>query len=156
MKAGDLMAGVCYGLMLAIVIVVSAGLISAGCATGKAALAEGVVAFIECEDGHLDAQALADMKTTASAELRHLIAGKAAPDTAALKADLAPLKSDLARCGWAAAIAGLGVLLHPTPGVAVSALVELGPDPAQVRAAFAVAARANGWPAVKLASGDVL
>lgn len=125
------------------------------CANTRAAVAAGAVAFLDCEDGHVDAAALADMKTLADADLRHVIGGAAAPDASALKAELAPVKSDLGKCGWAAAVAAMGAIMpQPSdPSIAVSALVAAGPDPAQVRAAFAVAARQNGWPPVRVAGG---
>lgn len=129
------------------------------CATTKHAVAEGSAAFLECESAHLDAAALADAKAMASAELRHLLTGSKL-DTAALKADLAPLKSDLARCGWAAAIAAIGALFpqpsDPEGGVAVSALAAAGPDPAQVRDQARLVMRDLGWPRIKAPGGPVL
>lgn len=121
----------------------------------KAGATAGAVAFLDCEAAHLDQQAIADVKALASAEIRHLIEGGAAPSTDALKADLAPIVSDLGRCGWAAAVAAYGAVVAPASGTAVRALVA-GPDPAQVRAAFATAARQLGWQPVRLAGGDVL
>lgn len=127
-----------------------------GCATGKAAAAAGTVAFLECEDGHLDATALADFKAAAANELRHIFGG-AAPDTAALKLELSGVKSDLGKCAWAGAVAAVSALVPSSiPGTAVSALVAAGPDPVQVRTAFTVAVRPLGWAPMRMADGTVL
>lgn len=143
----------------ALLVVLLLGATGAGltsCASARPALAAGAVAMLVCEDGHLDALALADAKLFAAAEVEHWLAGGAAPSPSALLADLAPIKSDLGRCAIAAALAAATVLVRPaTPGTATSALVA-GPDPVQVRGAFAVAARQLGWAPVKVAGGQVL
>lgn len=142
-------------------IVLVGGVIGAtvfiGCTATQArqTSAAGAIATLDCEAAHLDAQALADAKAFAMAEVQHWLAGGAAPSSDAIRADLAPIKSDLGRCAIAGALAAVAVLVQPTPGAAISALT-VGPDPAQVRAAFAVAARRDGWPLVILPGGDAL
>lgn len=124
----------------------------------RQAAAAGVVAMLECEDGHLDAQALADAKVFAAAEVEHWLAGGVAPSPSALLTDLAPIKSDLGRCAIAAAMAAATALVTPAPapGVAIAALATWPKvDPAQMRGAFAVAARQLGWQPVKVAGGTV-
>lgn len=118
--------------------------------------ASGTVAALDCEAAHLDAQALADAKTFALATVQHWIAGGAAPSSDAIRADLAPIKSDLGRCAIAGALAAVAVLTQSSPGTAVSALTAAGTDPVATRAAFAAAARQAGWPAVKLPDGETL
>lgn len=125
-----------------------------GCSTTQARQtgAAGVVAALDCEAAHLDAQALADAKLFAEAKVQAWIAGGKAPSSDAIRADLAPIKSDLGRCAITAALAAATVLLQSTPGEAVSALVA-GPDPAQVRERFGAAARWAGWPPVLVSHG---
>lgn len=118
--------------------------------------ATGVVAALDCEAAHLDPQALADAKTFAMLEVQRWIAGGAAPSSDQIRADLAPIKSDLGRCAIAGALAAVAALTRSAPGEAVSALTAAGADPVQTRAAFAVAARQVGWPAVRLPGGEVL
>lgn len=124
------------------------------CATGRTSVAAGVVAALDCEAAHLDAQVLADAKLLAAAEVQRWIGGGKAANTDAIRADLAPIKSDLGRCAITAALAAATVLASPTPGIAVSAL-SAG-DPMATRAAFSVAARVLGWAPVQLADGTVL
>ena len=130
--------------------------IAIGCTATRArqTASVGVVAALDCEAAHLDAQMLADATTLASAEVQRWIGGGKAASTDAIKADLAPIKSDLGRCAITAALAAATVLVTSTPGTAVSALA-VG-DPMATRAAFSVAARVLGWAPVRLADGSVL
>src|SRR5678815_2840219 len=117
----------------------------------------GTVAFLDCETAHLDAQALADARLFADAKVQQWIGGAAAPDSTAIRADLAPIKSDLGRCAIATALAAATALLKPsTPGEAISALSSSTVAPAAVRAQFQIGARLAGWPLVKPAGGDAL
>lgn len=119
--------------------------------------AVGVVAALDCEAAHLDPQALADAKAFAEAKVMQWIGGAAAPDASRIKADLAPIKSDLGRCAIAAALAAATALLKPAdPGTAISALSSSTLAPAAVRAQFEIGARLAGWPPVQLPGGDVL
>lgn len=119
--------------------------------------AVGVVSALDCEAAHLDAQAFADARTFAEAKVMQWLGGAAAPDSAKIRADLAPIKSDLGRCAIAAALAAATVLIKPvTPEAAISALASPTAAPAAVRAQFEIGARLAGWPPVQLAGGDVL
>lgn len=133
-------------------------LIAPGCTATQArqTTAAGTVTALDCEAVHLDPAVLADAKTFALAEVQHWIAAGASPSSDAIRADLAPIKSDLFRCAIAGALAAVAVLTQSTPGTAVSALTAAGADPVATRAAFAVAARQAGWPAVKLPGGEAL
>jgi len=153
-QAGNAFLGVLIALTLAGVVVA----IACTATQARQTTAVGVVAALDCEAAHLDAQALADARLFASAKVQGWISGVAPGDTAALQAriaaDLAPINSDLGRCAitgaWAAATAAV---TSSMPGVAVSAL-SAG-DPVQLRAAFSVAARLAGWAPVRT-GGEVL
>lgn len=138
--------------MLALVVL---GLASSGCATARQAVSAGVVATLECEDGHLDAAMLADAKALASAEVRHWIAGGGPVDTAAIKADLGPIRSDLGQCAIAGALAAAGVLIAAvTQSPAVQGLMaDPAPDRGQLRLTVQAAARELGWRPVRVAGG---
>lgn len=117
----------------------------------RSAGAAGAVAVLDCEAAHLDAQALADAKAFASAKVQAWISGSGAANSAAIRADLAPIKSDLGRCAIAGAIAAIGAALTSSPGVAVSALMS-EPTPAmRVQAGYGAAVHDLGWPSVKAA-----
>lgn len=146
------------GMLTAIALIGAAlaGMAMIGCTASQArqVTATGVVAALDCEAAHLDAQALADAKVFAAAFVQRWIAGTGAtPSSVAIRADLAPIKSDLGRCAITGALAAATAIVAPTPGTATSALTA-GPDPIAVRAAFAVAARQLGWPAVRVAAGS--
>jgi hypothetical protein len=136
-------------------------LVLAACAAGstpRQVTSAGVVAALDCEAAHLDAQALADAKAFASAMVQHWISGGTAPSADTIKADLAPIKSDLGRCAITGALAAATALVAPPAppaGTVVSALVA-GPDPIRTRAAFSVSARLLGWAPIKVAGGEVL
>lgn len=120
-----------------------------GCATVRPIAATGIVTALDCEAAHLDAQALADAKVFASAKVQAWISGAGAASSAAIRADLAPIKSDLGRCAIAGAIAAIGAALTSSPGVAVSALMS-EPTPAmRVQAGYGAAVHDLGWPSVK-------
>lgn len=107
-------------------------------------------------------QDLTNTSKLADATVQHWFAGSAAASTTAIKADLAPFKTDLSKCALALAIAALAPPnASSRSGTAVQGLVSVSPtapptDPAQVRRAFSVAARQLGWAPVRLASGVVL
>lgn len=141
--------------MLVVVALLGVAAILASCATGKAALAEGTVAFLECEGVHVDAKLESDLKLYAESLPRKWLAGGVA-NLDAIKADVAPIKSDALRCLVAGALAAATALVSPTPGTAISALSSTTVAPAAVRAQFEIGARLAGWPAVKLPGGEVL
>jgi hypothetical protein len=142
-------------LLLACLVSLAAALAPA-CSTVRPIAAAGVVAALDCEAAHLDAQALADAKAFASAKVQAWISGSGAAFSAAIKADLAPIKSDLGRCAIAGAMALIGTAVQSSPGVAVQGLMATPEtDPAVVRTQFSLAARQLGWPPVAV-GGAVL
>lgn len=131
-----------------------------GCARARPVAAAGVVAFLNCELVHVDVQALADGKAFVTAEINHLIAGTGAtPSTDALAVDLVPIRDDAGRCAVAAAIAAVTTAIAPSSSgaaPAVAARSSATPEAADLRARLAAATRRAGWPAVRLADGQVL
>jgi hypothetical protein len=129
------------------------------CHTLGPASASGAVAFLDCEAADIKAQDLIDATKLADATVEHWLAGGAAASTTAIAADLAPFRSDLSKCALAGALALATGALAPgsnsTPGTATQGLTAAAaiapPDPGQVRAAFAAAARAEGWPLIQVA-----
>jgi len=108
-------------------------------------VANGIGAFLDCEAAGLPQDTLADMTALASDEARHLISGTGEVDISRLKEDMAPLKTDLARCAMTGAIAALpagGALRAPS-----------GPTLAQ---AFAEAKTQLGWGRIKPVGGEVM
>jgi hypothetical protein len=118
------------------------------CGSAKPALGTGAVTFLNCEDGHLDAQSLADAKAFAAAEVQHWLTGGAAPSSDAIRADLAPIRSDLGKCAIAAALAAV-TAVQP----AARTLSAAAPD---LRAMFSAEARGLGWAPVQVADGVIL
>lgn len=119
----------------------------------------GVVAALDCESVHLDAQLAIDLRLTADAYVKRWITGTGATSTDAIAADLAPIKSDAVKCAIVGALAAATTLIAPpapVAGTAVSALSVPGPDPAVVRDRFRLAARALGWAPVRIVGGDVI
>ena len=158
-------AGTVNGYMVVsaalLTLAIAVPFIAASCTHGSTArqtAAAGVVAALDCEAGNIDAQALADAKLFAGAKVQSWITGSKVLDLDHLKSriadDLRPIKSDLGRCAITGALAAATVVVTQQPGTVVSAL-SAG-DPVQLRAAFAVAARAAGWAPVKVAGGAVL
>lgn len=138
-------------------ILVATALVACSAAQARQTAAVGVVAALDCEAAHLDAQVFADAKAFAEAKVMQWIGGVAAPDSARIRADLAPIKSDLGRCAIAAALAAATVLLKPAdPGAAISALSSSTVAPAAVRVQFEIGARLAGWPPVQLPGGETL
>lgn len=156
------------------IALVGAALVVIGCtatqrADARNAAASGVVAALNCEDGHLDAAVLADAKLLAADKLQAIISGVAPGDTAALqaklKAELAPIRSDAGKCAVGGAFDALTALAvevatGSSPGTAIQGLsaraaAEPPPDPVLIRAAFSAAARDLGWSPIKV-GGTVL
>jgi hypothetical protein len=79
-------------------------LMMTGCESMRHRASAGVGAFLDCESEHLDAKLLADAKSLAITAVRHWIGGDGHIDTAGIKADAAPIKTDLGRCAFTAAI----------------------------------------------------
>lgn len=110
--------------------------------------AEGVVAFLDCESPHVDAQMLADAKLLAKSAAEKWLSGAGTIDTAGIKADAKPLRSDLLRCAFDAAMAA--VAAPPATPAPDAPMARARPvDAAQVRAAWASVRGELGWPAEK-------
>jgi len=139
---------------LAVLLLAGGVAMQPACSSWRARTTAGVSAFIDCESPHIDAQLLADATALSKVAVMAAISGDGHADTAQLKADAAPLKSDLLRCGFAAAVAALATPVPKQPGAPAAAGVEV--DGVQLRAAFAGARGELGWAPVKLAGGTVL
>lgn len=134
-----------------------------GCTPGQRAgagqrVGAGLVAALDCEAAHLDAELLADATQLAGATVQRWFGDQSATDDEArakIKADLAPLKSDLVRCAIAGAVAAIVHRPAQPQGLVTSALSAPGPDPELVRLEIQAAARELGWAPVA-AGGEVL
>lgn len=107
--------------------------------------AAGVGAFLDCESPHVDAQMLADAKVVAKSAIEKWLSGAGTIDTAGLKADAKPIRSDLLKCAFDAAIAALATPTPSSPPEAPQA-APLVVDAAQVRAAWMQVRGELGWP----------
>lgn len=129
-------------------------LLGAGAVAGTSACGEArsrgsasVGAFIDCEAPNL-APLLPDAIALAKAAVMRWISGSGTVDAAGLKSDAAPLKSDLGKCAWDAAIAALATPAAPVKAgaPAASALAINGPA---LRAAWATDRAELGWAPMK-------
>jgi len=113
------------------------------CATAKSATAAGTNAFIDCEAAHFDSKLWNDARLVSESYVNRWIANGPAVDVEAIKADLAPVKTDLMRCAIAAAVA--------FGAKAVSAMLrESLVQPVDLQTAFQSASRSAGWPEVRV------
>jgi hypothetical protein len=146
---------------LAGVAILAVGIASTACTASQArqAAGAGVVAALDCELVHVDADLAADLKSAAIAKVDAWISGKAGTDLptliAAVKADLAAFRSDAGRCAIAAVLAAAASLVTSRPAESGLVALPAGPPPAMVRAAFGLAAREAGLPPLRVA-GAVL
>lgn len=146
---------------LAGVVVLAVGIASSACTASQArqAAGAGVVAALDCELVHVDADLAADLKAAAIAKVDAWVSGKAGADLpallAAVRADLGGFRSDAGRCAIAAVLAAAASLVTRPPAESGLVALPAGPPAAMVRAAFGLAAREDGWPPVKVA-GAVL
>jgi hypothetical protein len=152
-------------MLLVMLLGVAAATTLPACATVRPVASSGVSAFLDCEAQHFDAQLMTDATTLAKAIVVKWVSGTGTADTASIKSDLAPFKSDLGKCAIAAAIAVLtSPPPAPPPGTTVSALMAFGPGPTgptitdglALRVAFSAARADLGWRPVVLSSGAVL
>jgi hypothetical protein len=145
---------------LAGAIVLACSLV-ASCTASQArqAAGAGVVAALDCELVHVDADLAADLKSAAIAKVDAWISGKAGTDlpalVAAVKADLGGFRSDAGRCVLAGVVAAAVALVTRPPAESGLLALPAGPSPAMVRAAFGLAAREAGLPPLRVA-GAVL
>lgn len=115
------------------------------CGSAGQRTSAGVKAFLDCESPHVDAAMLADAKVLATSAASKWISGSGTIDAAGLKADAAPLKTDLLRCAFDAAMAALVTPVPATPGAPASSARTA--DSAQVTAAWGAVRARLGWPA---------
>lgn len=127
------------------------GLIAApqvGCsssAKGKEAAAAG--SFLGCEADSFAPGTLSDATKLAISVVLHWIGPGGRPDASGLKADAAPLKTNLARCAWDAAVAALAAPVPAQPGAPASAVAAL--DGPALSAVWAQKRAELGWPAAR-------
>jgi hypothetical protein len=122
------------------------GLTAVSC-TG-AQRAAGAGAFLRCEGEHVDAGLLAEAKGVAISVVEKWLSGAGTVDTTGLRAEAKPLKSDLMRCAFDAAIAALTAApAKPLPGAPLAA--ERAVDAQQIRSAWAEVRGELGWPAAR-------
>jgi hypothetical protein len=136
-----------------VVTLVLGSLATFGCGA-RQRISAGVGAFIDCEAEHIDAGLLAEAKAVSKSAVQRWISGDGSIDTAGIKAEAAPLKSDLMRCGFIGALAALANPPAPLPGAPASA--PLVADPGELRATIASVHADLGWGPVKLPGGAVL
>lgn len=117
----------------------------AACDTGRARTAAGAGAFLRCEAPHVDAALLEEAKSVTIAGIEKWISGDGHVDTAGLKSAAAPLKSDLMRCAFDAAIAALATPPAKNPNAPMAA--GFAADGAELRAKAEMVRAELGWPA---------
>lgn len=106
--------------------------------------AAGVTAFLDCEGSHVDPAMLADAKVLATSAASKWVSGSGKIDAAGLKADAAPLKTDLLRCAFDAAMAALATPVPATPGAPASSAMAV--DARQVLATWTQVRGELAWP----------
>jgi hypothetical protein len=100
-------------------------------------------AFLDCQAPNL-IPLLPDAIAIAKSAVMRWIAGDGHVDLAGIKADAAPLKSDLGRCAFDAAIAALAVPTPAAPGAPAAAALAI--DGAGLRTGWAATRGELGWP----------
>lgn len=114
-----------------------------GCAEVKPRTAAAIGAFIDCQAPNV-LPMLPDAIALAKAAVMRWISGSGNVDAAGLKADAAPLKTDLGKCAWDAAIAALATPApKPLPGAPASAALAI--DGPVLRDAWAKGRAELGW-----------
>lgn len=113
-------------------------------ASAKGREAAAASAFLNCEAGQFPAGTLGDATTLAIQVIVHEISGGGAVDANRLKADAAPLKSNLLQCAWDAAVSALtSPPAAPKPGAPAAAAMAIDRD--QLRASWADVRLELGW-----------
>lgn len=135
--------------ILAVFLLGGLAVTQVNCAEVKPRTANAIGAFIDCQAPNL-VPLLPDAVGLAKAAVMRWISGSGTVDAAGLKADAAPLKSDLGKCAWDAAIAALATPAQkPAPGAPAAAGLEI--DGPALRARWAATRAELGWaPAVGL------
>jgi hypothetical protein len=116
--------------------------------TGQRA-ANGTGAFLDCQSPNIDLGLLTEAKGVTKSALMKWFSGAGHVDTAGLKSEAAPLKSDLMRCAFDAAVAAW--MTPAKPSAIMAAGLEVDAD--ELRAAYAQTRVELGWPVMKAAGG---
>lgn len=117
------------------------------CSGWRGRTAAGAAAFLNCESEHVDPGLLSEAKLVTKSAIEKWISGDGHVDATGLRAEAAPLKSDLMRCAFDAAVAALTYVPSPVPGAPASAPLEV--DAAQLRATWAAERARLGWAPAK-------
>jgi len=113
------------------------------CSSARQRGAAAAGAFLDCQAPSV-VKLLPDLVPLAESAILRWISGDGHVDLAGLKTDALPLKSDLGRCAFDAAIAALATPVAPKPGApAAAALAVDGPE---LRARWAATRGELGWP----------
>lgn len=136
-------------LVTGLALVCGVAVLVASCATARQRGAAGVTAFLVCEAPNVDAALLEEAKGVSIAAIDKWISGDGHVDTAGLRSAAAPLKSDLLRCAFEAAIAAI---LTPAPKVEGAAMAAPRAVAAgELRTAWAGIRGELGWAPVQTA-----
>lgn len=131
--------------LLAVFLIGLSAASQVACSTWRDHTAAGVGAFLSCEAPHVDTALLDEAKSVTIAAVQKWISGDGHVDTTGLRSAAAPLKSDLMRCAFDAAIAALATPTAKQPGAPQAATFEVQGD--ELRAAAASVRAQLGWPA---------
>lgn len=142
------------GLLAVLVLGFGAAAATPGCSPAQRQVvrdhtAAGAGAFLGCEAPNVDAVMLEDAKVLAISAVEAAISGDGHADADKLKADARPLRTDLLKCAFEAAIAAIATPAPKQPGVAMAAGIEV--DSAALRATWAQVRGELGWAPVRLA-----
>ncbi len=141
-------------LLVVAALAIGAAALAPACATLRPAGAAGVGTFMDCEGKHIDAGLLAEAKALSKSAVQRWMTGDGHIDATGLRAEAAPLRSDLMRCAFDAAIAALTVVIAPrTDTPALAAPLEV--DVAELRTTWAEVRVELGWaPPAPSSSGS--
>lgn len=154
-EAGKARVGVLIAVAGVACAVVAAVALLGGCTPLRQAAGTGLLSALDCEAQHFDEALMSDARVFAEGKVAQWFRIGSTPSATAIRADIAPFKTDLSKCAIAGALAAVQSLATPTHGLG-GVIGPVSPDPAEVRAQFAVAARQLGWAPVRVASGKVL
>ena len=146
--SGDILGSM---VALVVIVLVLGSVVGYGCSSWRQRTSAGVSAFLDCEGEHIDAGLLSEAKAVSKSAISRWVSGDGHVDTAGLKAEAAPLKSDLMRCGFAAAIAALATPVAAQPGAPAAAGLEV--DGAGLRSAFIAVRSDLGWAPLRVGNG---
>ncbi len=130
-------------LITGLALVCGVAVLVASCATARQRGAAGVTAFLECQAPNVDAALLEEAKGVAISAIDKWISGDGHVDTAGLRAEARPLKSDLMRCAFEAAIAAIAAPAPKADGATMAAPRAV--DAAALRTEWASVRTELGW-----------